>query len=39
MWGQHMVGYRVDELNEKCVNHAIDEVSFINYVRNKQRDQ
>lgn len=39
MWGQHMVGYRVDELNKKCVNHAIDEMSFINYVRSKQNGQ
>ena len=36
MWGKNMVGYRVDESNQKCVNHAIDEISFINYIRNKQ---
>ena len=37
MWGRHMVGYRVNELSNKCVYHAIDEISFIDYVRNKQR--
>ena len=35
MWGKHMLGYIVDESNKKCLNYAIGELSFIEYLRNK----
>ena len=38
MWGKHTVGFKVDEYNKNCVNHAIDEVSFIDYVRERQKN-
>ena len=36
MWGNHVQGYMVDESREKCLNLAMNEDSFINYLRKDQ---
>ena len=31
-----MVGYKVNEQDERCIYHAIDEVGFVEMVRKRQ---